>query len=38
VTFDDWMWQLTEDRLLNRAYMERFGVPVGEVIIMFERK
>jgi len=38
VTFDDWMWQLTDDRLLNRAYMERFGVTIGEVIIIFERK
>jgi hypothetical protein len=38
VSFDDWMWLLTEDRLLNRAYMSRFGVPVGEVIITFERR
>ncbi|MCU4654097.1 DUF3833 domain-containing protein [Roseibacterium sp. SDUM158016] len=38
VSFDDWMWLLTEDRLLNRAYMMRFGIPVGEVIIHFERR
>jgi hypothetical protein len=37
-TFDDWMWRLDEDRLLNRAYMSRFGVAVGEVIIFFERR
>jgi hypothetical protein len=37
VSFDDWMWLLSEDRLLNRAYMRRFGVPIGEVIITFER-
>ncbi|MEO0703340.1 MAG: DUF3833 domain-containing protein [Pseudomonadota bacterium] len=37
VTFDDWMWLLTEDRLLNRAYMKRFGVDIGEVIIIFEK-
>lgn len=37
VEFDDWMWLLSEDRLLNRAYMYRYGVPVGEVIITFER-
>jgi hypothetical protein len=36
-TFDDWMWRLDEDRLLNRAYMSRFGVRLGEVIIFFER-
>ncbi|MCV2876940.1 DUF3833 domain-containing protein [Rhodobacteraceae bacterium XHP0102] len=37
VSFDDWMWLLNEDRLLNRAYMKRFGVTIGEVIIYFER-
>ncbi|MEM6482601.1 MAG: DUF3833 domain-containing protein [Pseudomonadota bacterium] len=37
VTFDDWMWQLTEDRLLNIAYMERFGIEIGQVIITFEK-
>ena len=37
VTFDDWMWLLSDDRLLNRAYMERFGVPIGEVILSFEK-
>lgn len=37
VTFDDWMWQQSDDRLLNRAYMQRWGIDVGEVIISFER-
>jgi hypothetical protein len=37
VSFDDWMWLLSEDRLLNRAYMFRYGVRIGEVIISFER-
>lgn len=38
VSFDDWMWLLSEDRLLNRAYMKRFGVTIGEVIISFEKR
>ncbi|MEM0949824.1 MAG: DUF3833 domain-containing protein [Pseudomonadota bacterium] len=38
VTFDDWMWLLSEDRLLNRAYMFRYGVRIGEVIIAFEKR
>lgn len=38
VDFDDWMWLLTNDRLLNRAYVSRFGVPVGEAIIIFEKR
>ena len=37
VTFDDWMWQLSETRVLNKAYMKRFGVDIGEVIITFEK-
>ncbi len=37
VTFDDWMWLLSEDRLLNRAYMSRAGVTIGDVIILFEK-
>lgn len=36
-SFDDWMWLLSEDRLLNRAYMTRAGVYVGDVIITFEK-
>ena len=38
VTFDDWMWLLSDDRLLNIAYMERAGIKVGEVIISFEKQ
>lgn len=35
--FDDWMWRLDDGRLLNRAYISRFGVDLGEVIIFFEK-
>ncbi len=37
VDFDDWMWLLSEDRLLNKAYVRRFGADIGEVIIFFEK-
>ncbi len=37
VVFDDWMWLLSDDRLLNRAYVKRFGVDIGDVIITFEK-
>ncbi|MDT8327202.1 MAG: DUF3833 domain-containing protein [Roseovarius sp.] len=37
VSFDDWMWQVSEGRVLNRAYMDKYGVEVGEVIIWFEK-
>ncbi len=38
VDFDDWMWLLEDDRLLNRAYLSRFGFRLGEVVIFFEKK
>ncbi|WP_424940724.1 DUF3833 domain-containing protein [Aliiroseovarius sp. S253] len=37
VDFDDWMWLLNEDRVLNRAYVSRYGVRIGEAIIVFEK-
>ncbi len=37
VAFDDWMWLLSDDRLLNRAYVRRFGADIGDVIIYFEK-
>ncbi|NVO56071.1 DUF3833 family protein [Rhodobacteraceae bacterium B1Z28] len=37
VNFDDWMWLLDDDRLLNRAYVSRYGVRLGEVILFFEK-
>lgn len=38
VTFDDWMWQQTDDRLLNIAYVKRFGIDIGQVVISFEKQ
>ncbi len=38
VRFDDWMWKLSETRVLNRAYMKKYGVDIGEVIISFEKQ
>ncbi len=37
VTFDDWIWLLSDDRAFNRAYMKRFGVDIGDVSISFEK-
>lgn len=37
VTFDDWMWLLSEDRLFNRAYVKRYGLDIGDVSISFEK-
>lgn len=38
VTFDDWMWQQADDRLLNIAYVKRYGFDIGEVVISFEKQ
>ena len=37
VSFDDWMWLLSEDRLLNLAYVKRYGFDIGVVTISFEK-
>jgi hypothetical protein len=37
VTFQDWMWLYSEDRLFNRAYVQRFGLDIGDVSIWFEK-
>ncbi len=37
VSFDDWMWLLSEDRIFNRAYMKKYGVDIGDVSISFEK-
>ena len=38
VKFDDWMWLLADDRMFNRAYMQRLGFGFGDVSISFEKQ
>ncbi len=38
VGFDDWMYLLDDGVLMNRAYVSRFGVLIGEVTISFDKK
>ena len=38
VAFDDWMWLLSDTRLLDRAYVKKAGVDIGDVIITFEKR
>jgi hypothetical protein len=37
VTFDDWIWLVSDDKAFNRAYMKRYGVDIGDVSINFEK-
>lgn len=37
LTLDDWMYQLDEDRLMNRSKMTYFGFHVGDITLYIER-
>jgi hypothetical protein len=37
ITFDDWMFLVSEQVLLNKATMSKFGLTVGEVTIAFHK-
>jgi hypothetical protein len=37
VTFDDWMFKVSDDMLINRATMSKFGFEVGEITIVFRK-
>jgi len=38
VDFDDWMWQIDDRVLINRATFSKFGVRLGEVLISFQKQ
>lgn len=38
VDFDDWMYLLDEQRLINRATISKFGYRVSEVLLYIERR
>jgi len=38
VRFDDWMYQMNERVVLNRATMSKWGVTLGEVTLSFSRR
>ena len=38
VDFDDWMWQLDDKVMMNRAVFSKFGFRIGEVLITFYKQ
>lgn len=38
LTFDDRMWLISEDTLMNRAVMKKFGFKVGELIVFMQKQ
>lgn len=37
IKFDDWMFQVSEDMIINKATMSKFGFKVGEITIVFRK-
>ena len=37
VTFDDWLWQIDDQVMINRAYVSKFGIEIGQLSIFFRR-
>jgi hypothetical protein len=38
VNFDDWMYLIDDEVMLNRSAMSKFGFPLGEVTLTFRKK
>ena len=38
VRFDDWIWALDDSRIVNRSYIQKFGLDVAEVTIFMQKK
>ncbi|WP_105264606.1 DUF3833 domain-containing protein [Pseudoalteromonas sp. T1lg76] len=38
VALDDWMFLVTETRLINRTAIDKFGVEVGEITLVIEKR
>lgn len=37
ITFDDWMFRMTDDVVLNRARLTKLGIPFGEMVVVFKK-
>jgi len=38
ITFDDWMFLMNDDILINRSYLKKFGITVGELSIFMQKQ
>jgi Protein of unknown function (DUF3833) len=36
--FDDWMWVMNDDVLINRSYLKKFGFTVAELTIFMQKQ
>lgn len=38
VTFDDWLYQVSDKTVINRSYIKKWGINVGEVILVINKQ
>jgi hypothetical protein len=38
IRFDDWMWAMNDDVLINRSYLKKFGITVAELTLFMQKK
>lgn len=38
IRFDDWMWLMNDDVLINRSYLKKFGITVSELTIFMQKQ
>ncbi|MEM9784030.1 MAG: DUF3833 family protein, partial [Pseudomonadota bacterium] len=37
-SFDDWIWRLDDQVAINRAYVYKFGIEIGQLSIVLRRE
>ena len=38
VAFDDWFFGMSEDTMMNRSYIKKFGITMAEVTIFMQKQ
>ena len=38
VQFDDWMYQMDDKVVINKAVMSKFGITLGELVVNFKKR
>jgi hypothetical protein len=38
LAFEDWMWAMRDDVVMNRSYLKKFGITVAEVTIFMQKQ
>lgn len=36
--FDDWIWAMKDDVIINRSYLKKFGITVAEITIFMQKQ